>query len=85
MGKTKDHSKKIRDTKGTFHVKMGTIKNRKSKHLTEAEAIKKRWKEYTKELYRKVLDDPYNRDSVVTHLEPDILAEETFAKLKNHS
>ena len=66
-------------------MRMGTIKNRNNKHLTEAEAIKKRWKEYTKQLYRKGLDDPYNHDGVVTHLEPDILEEKTFEKLKNHS
>ena len=84
MGKTRDLIKKIRDTKGTFRSKMGTIRDRNGKDLTEAEEIKK-WQEYTKELYRKGLDDPYNHDDVVTHLEPDILAEKTFEKLKNHS
>ena len=69
MRKTKDLFKKIRDTKGTFHAKMGTIKNRNCMDLTEAEDIKKRWQEYT-ELYRKDLN---NHDGVITHLEPDIL------------
>ena len=64
--------KKIRDTKGTFHAKMGTIKGRNGMHLTEAEDIK-RWQEYTEELYRKGLHDPDNHDGVITHLEPDIL------------
>ena len=68
MGKTRDLFKKIRDTKGTFHSKMGTIKD-----LTEAEDIKKWWKEYTEELYKKDLHDPDNNDGVVTDLEPDIL------------
>ena len=65
--------KKIRDTKGTLHAKMGTIKDRKGKDLTEAEEIKKRWQEYTKELYKKGLNDPDNHNGVITHLEPDIL------------
>ena len=73
MGKTRDHFKKIRDTKGTFHAKMGLIKNRNGMDLTEAEDIKKRWQEYTEELYRKDLHDPDNHDGVIIHLEPDIL------------
>ena len=73
MGMTKDLFKKIRDTKGTFHAKMGTIKDRNSMDLTEAEDIKKRWQEYTEELYRKDLHDPDNHGDVITHLEPDIL------------
>ena len=72
MGKTRDLFKKIRDTKGTFHAKMATIKDRNSMDLTEAEDIKKRWQEYT-ELYKKDLHDPENHDGVITHLEPDIL------------
>ena len=70
MGKTRDLVKKIRDTKGTFHAKMGSIKDRNSMDLTEAEDIKKRWQEYMEELYKK---DPDNHDDVITHLEPDIL------------
>ena len=73
MGKTRDLFKKIRDTKGTFHAKMGTIKARNGKDPTEAEDIKKRWQEYREELYRKGLHDPHNHDGVTTHLEPDIL------------
>ena len=73
MGKTRDLFKKIRDTKGTFHAKMGSIKDRHGMDLTEAEAIKKRWQEYTEELYKKELHDPDNHDGVITHLEPDIL------------
>ena len=73
MGKTRDLFKKIRDTKGTFHAKMGTIKARNGKDPTEAEDIKKRWQEYTEKLYRKGLHDPHNHDGVITHLEPDIL------------
>ena len=72
MGKTGDLFKKIRD-KGTFHAKMGTIKDRNGMDLTEEEDIKKRWQEYTEELYRKDLHDPSNHDGVITHLEPDIL------------
>ena len=72
MGKTRDLFKKIRDTKGTLHAKMGTIKDRNGKDLTEAEDIKKRWQEYTEELYKKVLHDPDNHDGVITDLEPDI-------------
>ena len=73
MVKTRALFKKIRDTKGTFHVKMGTIKDRNGMGLTEAEGIKKRWQEYTEELYKKDLQDPDNHDGVITHLEPDIL------------
>ena len=73
MGETRDLLKKIRDTKGTPHAKMGTIKNRKGMDLTEAEDIKKRWQEYTEELYKKDLHDPDNHSGVITHLEPDIL------------
>ena len=73
MGKTRDLFKKIRDTKGTFHAKMGTIKDRNGMALTEAEDIKKRWQEYTEELYKKDLHDTDNHDGVITYLEPDIL------------
>ena len=73
MGKTRNLFKKIRDTKGTFHAKMGSIKVRNGMDLTEAEDIKKRWQEYTEELYKKDLHDPGNHDAVITHLEPDIL------------
>ena len=73
MGKTRDLFKKIRDTKGTFHAKMGLIKNRNGMDLTEGEDIKKRWQEYTQELYRKRLNDTDNQDGAITHLEPDIL------------
>ena len=73
MGKTRDLFKKIRDTKGTFHAKMGSIKDRNGMGLTEVEDIKKRWQEYTEELYKKDLHDPDNHDGVITHLEPDIL------------
>ena len=73
MGKTRDLFKKIRDTKGTFHAKMGSIKNRNGMDLTEAEDIKKRWQEYTEQLYKKDLHDQDNHDHVITHLEPDIL------------
>ena len=73
MGKTRDLFKKIRDTKGNFHAKMGTIKDRNGMYLTEAEDIKKRWQEYTEELYKKDLHDPDNHSGVITHLEPDIL------------
>ena len=72
MGKIRDLLKKIRDTKGTFHAKMGTIKDRNGMDLTEAEDIKKRWQEYT-ELYKKDLHDPDNHSGMITHLEPDIL------------
>ena len=75
MGKTRDLSKKIRDTKGTFHAKMGSIKDRNGLDLTEAEDIKKRWQEYTEELYKKDLHNPDNHEDVIipTHLEPEIL------------
>ena len=73
MGKTRDLFKKIRDTKGTFHANIGTIKDRNGRALTEAEDIKKRWQEYTEELYKKDLHDPDNHDAVITHLELDIL------------
>ena len=72
MGKTRDLFKKIRDTKRTFHAKMGSIKDRIGMDLTEAEDIKKRWQEYTEELYKKDLYDPDNHNGVITHLEPDI-------------
>ena len=71
--KTRDLFKKIRDPKGTFHAKMGTIKDRNGKDITEAEDVKKRWKEYTEELYKKDLHDPDHHHNVITHLEPDIL------------
>ena len=73
MGKTRDLFKKIRDTKETFYAKMGSIKDRNGMDLTEAEDIKKRWQEYTEELYKKYLHDQDNHDGVITHLEPDIL------------
>ena len=73
MEKNRDLFKKTRDSKGTFHAKMGSIKNRNGMDLTEAEDIKKRWQEHTEELYKKDLHDPDNDDGVITHLEPDIL------------
>ena len=73
MEKTSDLFKKIRATKGTFHAKMGSIKDRNGMDLKEAEDIKKRWQEYTEELYKKEFHDPDNHDGVLTHLEPDIL------------
>ena len=73
MGKTRDLFKKIRNTKGTFHAKMGSIKDRNDMDLTETEDIKKRWQEYTEELYKKDLHDPDNLDGTITNLEPDIL------------
>ena len=73
MGEIRDLLNKIRDTKGTFHSKMGSIKNRNCMDLTEAEDIKKRWEEYTEELYEKDLHDPDNHDGMITHLEPDSL------------
>ena len=73
MGKTRDIFKKIRDTKRIFHAKMGSIKDRNGTDLTEAEDIKKRWQEYTEEMYKKDLHDPDNHNGVITHLEPDIL------------
>ena len=84
MGKTRELFKKIRDTKGTFHAKMGTIKDRNGMDLTEAEDIKKRWQEYTEELYKKDLHDPDNYDSVITHLEPDILECEVNSAFRKH-
>ena len=82
MGKTRDLLQKIRDTKGTFHAKMGSIKNRNCMDLTEADNIKKRWQEYTEELYKKDLNDPDNH-GVITHLEPDILECEVKWALRN--
>ena len=73
MGKTRDLFKKIIDTKETFHAKMGSIKDRSGMDLTEAKDIKKRWQEYTEELYKNDLNDPDNHDGVITHLEPDVL------------
>ena len=73
VGKTRDLFKKIRDTKGTFHAKLGSIKGRNGINLTEAEGVKKRWQEYTEELYKKDLNEQDNHDGVITHLEPDIL------------
>ena len=73
MGKTRDLFKKITDTKGTFHAKMGTIKDRNGMDLTAAKDIKKRWQEYTEELYKNNVHDPDNHDGVIIHLEPDIL------------
>ena len=73
MGKIRDIFKKIRDAKETFHAKLGTIKDRNGMDLTKAEDIKKRWQEYTEELYKKDLHDPDNHEGVITHLEPDIL------------
>ena len=86
MGKTRDLFKKIRDTKGTFHAKMGLIKDRNGlkKDLREAEDIKKRWQEYTEELYKKNLHDPDNHDDVITHLEPHILECESSGLRKHH-
>ena len=72
MGKIRDHFKEIRDTRGTFHAKMSTIKGRNGMDPTEAEDITKRWQEYTEELYQKDLHEPDNHDGVITHLEPDI-------------
>ena len=73
MGKTRNLFKKIRGTKGTFHAKMGSIKDRNGMDLTEAEDVKKRWQEYTEELYKNDLNDPDNHDGVITHLEPEIV------------
>ena len=83
-GKTRDLFKKIGDTKGIFHANMGTIKDRNGIDLTEAEYIKKRWQEYTEELYKKDLKDPDNHDGVITHLEPDILDCEVIVGLRKH-
>ena len=73
MGKTRDLFKKIRNIKGTFHAKMGSIKDRNGMDVTEAGDIKKRWQEYTEELYKRDFRNPHNQDGVITHLEPDIL------------
>ena len=73
MGMNRDLFKKIRDTKGTFHAKMEAIKDRNGMNLAEADDVKKRWQEYTEELYKKELHDPDNHNGVITHLEPDIL------------
>ena len=83
MGKTRDLFKKIRDTKGAFHAKVGSIKDRNGMDLTEAEDIKKRWQEYTEELYERDLQDPDNHDDVITHLEPDILECEVKSALES--
>ena len=83
MGKTRDFFKKIRDSKGNFHAIMGTIKDKNNMDLTEAEDIKKRWQEYTGELYKKDLHDPDNLDGVITHLEPDILESEIKGVLRS--
>ena len=83
MGKTRDLFKKIRDTKGTFHVKMGSIKDRNGMDLTEAEDSKKRWQDYTEELYKKDLHDPDNHDGVITYLGPDILEYEVKSALES--
>ena len=83
MGKTRDLFKKIRDTKGTFYAKMGSIKDRNGKDLEEAEEIKKRWQEYTEELYKKYLHNQDNHNGVITHLEPDILEYEVKWALEN--
>ena len=83
MGKTRDLFKKIRDTKGAFHAKMGSIKDRNCMDLTEADDIKKRWQEYTEELYKKDLHDPDNHDGVITHLESDIMEWEVKWALGN--
>ena len=84
MGKTRDLLKKIRDTKGKFHAKVGTIKDRNGMDLTEAEDIKKRWQEYTEGLYKKDHHDPDNHDGVIAHLEQDILECEGQVGLKKH-
>ena len=83
MGKTRDLFKKIRDTKGTFHAKMGSIKDRNGVELTEAKDIKKRWQEYTEELYKNDLNDPDNHDGMIIHLEPDILECEVKWELRS--
>ena len=86
LAKTRDLFKKIRNAKGTFHAKMGSIKDRNAMDLTEAEDIKKRWQEYTEELYKKGFYNPDNHDGVVTHLEPDILdcEDKGLLSLKKH-
>ena len=83
MGRTRELFKKIRDTKGTFHVKMGSIKDRNGMDITESGNIKKRWQEYTEELYKKDLNDSDNHDGVITHTEPDILECEVKSALGN--
>ena len=83
IGKTRYLFKKIRDTKGTFHAKMGSIKDRNGMDLTKAEDIQKRWQEYTEELFKKDLHNPYNHDGVITHLEPDILECEVKGALES--
>ena len=83
MGKTSDTSKKTGDIKGTFHERMGTIKDKNEKNLTEAEEIKKRQQEYTEELYKKGLNNPDNHDGMVTHLKPDILGSEAKWALRS--
>ena len=84
MGRTRDLFKKIRDTKGIFHAKTGSIKDRNGMDLTEAEYIKKKWQEYTEELYKRDLQDQDNHDGVITHLEPDILECEVVGLRKHH-
>ena len=84
MGKTRDLFKKIRDTKGTFHAKMGSIKDRNGMDLTEADDIKKRRQEYTEDLYKKDLHDPDNHNGVIAHLDPDILECEVKWDLRKH-
>ena len=84
MGKTRHLFKKITDTKGIFHAKMGTVKDRNDRDLTEAEDTKKRWQEYTEELYKKDLHNPENHDGVITHLEPDILECKEVGLKKHH-
>ena len=83
MGKTRNLFKKIGDTKGIFHAKMGTVKDRNGMDLTEAEDIKKRWQEYTEELYKKDVNDPDNHNGVINHLEPHILECEVKCKVKS--
>ena len=84
MGKTRDLFKKIRDTKGTFHAKMGSIKDRNGMDLRETEDIKKGWQEYTEELYKRDLHDPDNQNGVITHLEPDFVEYEVKWALGSH-
>ena len=84
MGKTRDLSKKIRDTKGTFHAKIGLNKDRNGMHLTEAEDINKRWQEYIEELYKKDLHDSGNHNGVITHVEPDLLECSQVGLRKHH-
>ena len=84
MGKTRDLFKKIRDTKGTFHAKMGSIKDTNGMDLREAEIIKKRWQEYTEKLYKKDLQDPDNHNGMITHLQPDTLECKIKVGLRKH-